>query len=405
MRPNINFEKAPDPHFYVSKPSSSMRGFNKSVWAHFIIIGFIGVLFACKYLPRLSIPWAFAAVCYLATYALQIIMIYHLVLASLAKKKLKWALQLIVVCWVLALLFVYCRIDEARLMVDRWSALEKFWNFLVVGQFPFQAKTHLGHDISGFPGLFMLAGPFYFIGDVGLMQFAGLIGFGVLIWKRFQGSWVFTFLMILLLGLPTFLYEVESRSDLFTNMVVVAWALFLGSKKSLTNGRLLCFWAPTWGVLLATRGVAIIPLVLLSGHFLQSRGVFFALTFGTVLTTVFLATFAPFYIWSPMLFSKHNPFYVQYGNIPSWILVIVLLVSVVFGFKDAHGHKLFLNSGMALFATVLICLGIKAISVGMGNAIFHNMFDISYFSLCLPFLLISLGEYLKLSMPKELMNE
>lgn len=374
------------------------HGFSASTWVHLLIIGFIGTLFACKYLLRIFLPWTPAALVYFVIYGLQIGIISQLVARGAGKKSFKWIALPLVAFWIGALIVVFFKIDASELKVDRWSALDHFWRTLMNGQYPYQAKSHLDHNISGFPGLFLLAAPFYFLGDVGLMQFAGWIGFAVLFQKIFRRTRIFWFLFMLLIGLPAFLYEIECRSDLFTNMVVVAWAIYLCSKPSLTQGGLLFLWAMVWGLLLSTRGVVVIPLVLFSAHFFRVRGLWTMIGFGTLVTSVFLATFAPFYVWDSMLFWEHNPFYVQSGNIPSWLLAMVILVSCYLGWTDKTGNLFFRQTGMVLFATVLICLGLKADEVGIGNAIINNQFDISYFSLSLPFLLISLGKTLEHSL-------
>ncbi len=378
-----------------ARPKIVALGFSASTWWHFILIGFIGCLFACKYLPRLSITSIPAAAGYFSVFALQFALLSQLAKRSSEGNVLKWFLLAASSIWVAALFIVYQRMDPAALNVDRWSALHNFWHALVNGQYPYQAKSHLNHNISGFPGLFLLAAPFYWVGDVGLMQFAGWIGFAIIARKVFQGTWIPSFLLMLLIGLPAFLYEVECRSDLFTNMVAVVWALYFCSKPSLTNGRRLFLWAIVWGLLLSTRGIVVIPLVLLSAQFLRTRGFWSTLGFGVVVTAVFLATFAPFYVWSPTLFWYHNPFYVQSGNIPIWLLAMVIFICAYLGFKDNAGDFIFRNAAMVLFTTVLVCLGMKVNAAGAGNAIFQNQFDISYFTLSLPFLLISLGKTLE----------
>jgi hypothetical protein len=374
--------------------------FRASAWTHLIAIGFIGCLFAGKYLPRHSIGAVPAALMYIAVYAVQVLFVSQL--ASLAGAKFrdpvpgsfrnpKWILAAVVALWIAAMLPLYLRIDPAGLNVDRWSALENFWRAAVRGDYPYQMKSHLDHNISGFPGLFLLAAPFHFLGDVGLMQFAGLAAFAALAWTAFRDLGKAGLLLGLLLFLPSFLYEVACRSDLFSNMVAVAWALYLGSKPAWTKGGRLLLWGAAWGLLLSTRGVVLIPLILLTAHHFRARGFKATLGFGTVVTAVLLLTFVPFYLWNPRLFWEHNPFYVQSGYIPGWLLALVMLGCAIAGLMDKDGRRLFTMTGAAMFATLLFCLGLKAAEAGLGFAIANSVFDITYFSLSLPFLLISLG--------------
>jgi len=62
--------------------------------------------------------------------------------------------------------------------VDRWSAIHNSLVALFNGEYPYNAVTHLGGEIGGFPGLFILALPFTLLGEEGLLQvFAGLLFF------------------------------------------------------------------------------------------------------------------------------------------------------------------------------------------------------------------------------------
>lgn len=299
------------------------------------------------------------------------------------------------VIWVL-----YRHINPLALQVDRWSALHNFLSAGFHGRYPYQAMSHLGHPISGFPGLFLLALPFYALGDVGLLQFAALVGFAALLRVKFRNVGTPVFLLGLLIGFPVFEYELFVRSDLFANMLIVAWLFHLsrlsspGFRPLRLGTEKLLMWAAVWGLALSTRGVVLIPLLLVVFPLLRGRGLKVSLAFGAVLSGVFLATFLPFYLWNPGLFWQHNPFDVQSGYISGWALAIVVAACCFLGYRHREKPRLFLHAGVLLYATVLGCWILKSLQVGWGEALWGNGFDISYFSLSLPFLLISLGELL-----------
>jgi hypothetical protein len=149
------------------------------VWASLVAIAFPGALFAVKYGPRAGVsPWA-ALAGYLVFFVLHVGVAQWLsgrIPSGGGGRTLVWAG---VAAYAAALFAVYLRIDPENLQIDRWSALDRFWDALVRGEYPY-VRTHLGSHISGFPGLFVVAFPFWLLGDVGLLQFAALAAFAAL---------------------------------------------------------------------------------------------------------------------------------------------------------------------------------------------------------------------------------
>jgi hypothetical protein len=194
--------------------------------------------------------------------------------------------------------------------------------------------------------------------------------------------------------LPALSYEVFARSDLFLNMVVVAWLIHSGKELERSRGWRLLLWGMAWGLMLSTRGIVILPLIfsglyLIKGRDWKNKGGF-ALVLGL---TTFL-TFVPFYLWDPQLFWLNNPLDVQSGYIPSWALAFVILTCIGIGIRFCFGSRLFFHTGFSIFITVLGCYILKSIQMGWITALWENIFDITYFSMSIPFLILSLCESL-----------
>lgn len=361
-----------------------------------LMIAFPGVLFAMKYGPRADIPAAAGLAGYLVFFALHVSVAYWLVarLDAIPGKGRRSRVLLLagVFAYALALLALYSRIDPTALQIDRWSALSHFWDAIFRGEYPYRARTHLDSFISGFPGLFLAALPFRLLGDVGLMQFAALAAYAVLALRACGRASSGALVLILLAGLPVFVYEVIVRSELFSNMVMAAWLLHAGTLPSARRGTgPLLALALGWGLLLSTRGVVIVPFVLAVFPLLRERRRNDKVLFGTVLLAAFAATFVPFFVWDPVHFLDKNPLHVQASYIPSWALAAVILASMVTGYRHRARPRLFAHTGFLLFTTVLFCWLLSAGRNGMATVLWEHGFDLTYFALPIPFILLHIG--------------
>lgn len=283
--------------------------------------------------------------------------------------------------------------DPLSLRVDRWSALKNFIDACLRGEFPYAKLSHLGHPISGFPMLFLLALPFYSLGDVGWMQFAALIAFAALAQRIGRRPEVASVAVLLLFAQPGFHYEVFARSDLFANMTVAAWCLYgsHGSKEKQSKGRLAAE-ACLWGALLATRGIVGIPFLLRAGSVLRVHGLARTFAFGLIAGLVAVATFLPFYLWDPIAFRAHNPLSVQAGYAPLAYLLPAAGAAFFLGHADPGGKRKFRNAGLLIVSLVTACFLRAAIGQGWGTAVYASGFDLTYFTLSMPFLILALAE-------------
>lgn len=371
--------------------SAPARGFRRaaSTWAALVALAFSGALFAAKFGPRAGIPAAASLCAWLAAFAIWAAIaarLSPLLPAGGRGRAWVWAG---VAAYAALLLVVYLRVDPLGLDIDRWSALARFWEALARGEYPY-GRTHLGSHISGFPMLFVAALPFWLLGDVGLLQFAALAAFAALALRVARGAGGAAFALLLLAALPLHAYEVVARSDLFSNMVLAAWLLHAGDRPGAFAGKRILIAAAAWGLLLSTRAVTVVPLALAAFPLLRGRPARDVILSGTVLAAVFLATLLPFYAWASERFRDVNPYFVQSGAIPGWAVAIVLAASLWTGFRHRAAPRLFAHAGLLLFAAVFAAWTIRSFEAGWANAIWNHGFDISYFCLPMPFLLLGL---------------
>jgi hypothetical protein len=200
------------------------------------------------------------------------------------------------------------------------------------------------------------------------------------------------YLLVMLLAMPAIQYEVFVRSDLLGNSVVIAALLHASLRPGASRGRRLYLWAIVWGLALATRALFVIPLVLVAWKLVDGRGVRASLAFATLVAVTFAATFVPFYLWDPVLFWEHNPWRVQSGYATREVLVVVLIATFAVGYLRRRSAAVFLDTGLLLFLTIVLCWGLRVLDVGWVGMLWYNGFDLTYFSLCLPFLIVAWGD-------------
>ncbi|HLU69886.1 MAG TPA: hypothetical protein VKZ88_03845 [Fibrobacteria bacterium] len=357
---------------------------------------FINLLFAIKYGTRVGLaPWESAPL-FTLCFGIQIVAGGWLALwVGRRKRATIWVWAALGV-YLVAAYAVYRPMDPYALDADRWSALEAFFDALFRGDFPWAVKSHLGTNVSLFPGMQVLAMPFYLMGDVGLLQFASLIAFGALVLVRYNDRTRPFFLLGLLIAMPAIQYQVFVRSDLLGNAVAIAWLMHVSLKPGVADGKRLFVWAILWGLALSTRAIFVIPFIYVGWRLVDGRRVKTTVMFGLAAAATFAATFLPFYLWDAALFWERNPYHVQSGYVTREVLVLVLAATIATGFvrRRTAAAGAFVHTGMTLFLTILVCWILKAFQEGWSATLWEHQFDITYFSLCLPFLVIALGDAL-----------
>ena len=105
----------------------------------------INALFLAKYSMRLSPLWPVAVILY------SVIKLILPVLWLKSKTRTALAVKAGAVTGILLMLAAQLYIDPLSVNVDRWSALHYPISYLLDGQYPYSAPTHLGGRASAFP--------------------------------------------------------------------------------------------------------------------------------------------------------------------------------------------------------------------------------------------------------------
>jgi len=98
----------------------------------------------------------------------------------------------------------------------------------------------------------------------------------------------------------------------------------------------------------------------------------------------------PFVLWSPALFADNNPFVLQMALSPVPLRVGVVVMCLAAGLAVRDFGTQCLAGGLVLLGGVAAAFCIRAATTGWSRALFDSGFDISYFDLSVPFLIVPL---------------
>jgi len=357
--------------------------------ASFVALVGANVLVLAKYGPRTGVPAQVLTAAYLGIVAFgAFVARRRFVSASRWRSVLFWT---IVALSAVVYLFVLDRIPPHSLRVDRWSAMTSFNERLLAGQYPYEARTHLGSRVSGLPMLFALALPFQWAGDVGYLQVFLLVVFAVVCQRQWGRRYDLAWPLLLLVASPAYAWEVAARSDLTSNAVVAVLFVFLcehwrGHK---TPARMAGIGV-LGGLVASTRLVLVVPMVVyFVGYFGPHDRKAAAVAAGVSLAA-FAATLAPFVIWDARLFLANNPLAWQIALVPVTVQGAAVAASVAAGLSTGSLEAKCGAAGLIVVAATLASFSISASTAGVERTLTGSLFDISYFDLALPFLAVPL---------------
>lgn len=352
--------------------------------ALFIIVN---VLFVAKYSARISDTLALCA-------TLLAVVSYYVLCRYMQWKALggRMAFVLCLICFAMMLVLQY-GIDPYSLQVDRWSALHFPIQNLLLGVYPYNANTHLGGYASPFPVWQILHVPFYLMGNVGLSFF---FAFALFLWSMFkvQGKAKATMAGLLMCSSVAVWYEVAVRSDLLTNMLLLAAMINLvlhRMSREWVDAK--CWWmACAVGLLASTRMIVLVPLAILLLPYLVRMKWHRQISVVLLTMLVFLLTFAPFALWDWQSFYHFdmNPWALQtrQGNVSDFVVFLPLVICLAFNHK-MNPRRYYRNSAFVLAAFVAVTFVHNMYSTENWN-LFSSTFDITYISTCLPFCFMSM---------------
>ena len=294
---------------------------------------------------------------------------------------------------------VFQVIDVHGLRVDRRHMIDTFWSNVADGRYAYTPRPN--SNIPGpLPFYYVMALPFYLMGDIGYFTLAGLLGYAYLIWRVLGlGKSAYVALLTLILSM-SFLWEVTTRSTIVVNMVVIlGYLLWLDRSKPISE-RGLILAGLVGGLVLSTRSVVALPLLVYVVYaYGRQRRLKDIMLLGVAMLFGFSLTILPFYLWDRVSFSLYNPLLVQSALSTGPVLGIVLVASLVLGWMSASQRDAIAASGLVLFVAALLSFIPTTMQIGLTGVVYGDHFDPSYFNLSMPFLTFALGQFTQPSIP------
>lgn len=292
-------------------------------------------------------------------------------------------------------------IDPFSLQVDRWSAIHNFLAAMLQGDYPYGQSTHLEGYGSPFPVWQILHLPFYLIGNVGLSIFIVTIVFIATLYYCHSSK--VALIATILLGIsPAFWYEIAVRSDLITNMLLVATIVEWLIHKNIKLSQYTIPVGIIAGLILSTRLIAIIPICVIYGYEFLHIGWKKQLLLILTTAATFALTFLPFLLWegSTLLFFQYNPFVLQTRQ-GSWLVLCIFAIIAIAAtllMKNKLQYR-FICTGVILSILVSLAFVEKMWQENLWGGLFSSAFDITYLSTALPFYIGYLASTLSANNP------
>ena len=356
----------------------------------FIFFLFINVLFCFKYLSRtnpviaLSIVVCYAIVFFYLSYRFKIKSVFSNRIVN----------TFLITLFVGAFLFLYWHVPKESLNVDRWSVITSFWDYAMQGEYPYFAKSHMNNPPGPMPVYFVLAFPFYLIGELGLFSIVGLL---LLLWFFYNKNdrSTFSYVLYIVLSSCAIFWELYARSAVLVNSVLIFYLMFYLKDIDRMNRKKFWISAIIAGFLLSTRSIFSLVFLVWGIFILKNKILPFSRLFGWSIVFVcsFLLTFLPFILFYPQDFFVMNPFIVQSSFLlPSHWIPLLFIVAIGCGFLCKDKMDVIFYSGFTLFIAILIYFFYKIFESGFKFAYLESGSDISYFIFTIPFILFIISK-------------
>lgn len=351
------------------------------------ILVIVNMLFVVKYCPIYSFYAALVYGFVLFSYYC----IYKYFIQEDSNNKLyNYILLAIIVCITISLLVL---INPYSVTVDRWSALYNWSDTLFQGKYPYDTLTHThvaGNYPSPFPVWQVLHIPFYWLGEMGIGHLITLALVCFTLFK-YRKSFNLTLFLFLILLSPCYWWEIAVRSDLMNNMFICLLFItifhfsFRETKYMLPLGIII-------GLLLCTRLFTGIPLAIYFIPYFFRKNTIEKLKLIAGCLLGFVCPFIPLMIWNfdMLFFFEYSPLVLQtkQGSIYSLIAGLIFIGIFSFCWKNYKDYLLYIS--IILFSFILLNF-IKFIYLdGFITTLTNDLFDISYFNITIPFVVLGL---------------
>lgn len=360
---------------------------NVKMYTSLAILLVVNFIFSYKYLSRLT-DYGLHVSIFLVL--LQLIVFKYggnFFVSNKSKKNISFFFLFALVCLLSVSHFM---IPLEFLNVDWWSVISSFLTEFYNGNYPYFAKSHLGNYPGPMPVYFLIAAPFYIIGELSILSTLGYFLITLSFIKNMKQLANAEFLLFYLLTSLFLVWEITTRSNIFTYTFLTLLVLHEFSKLDTQNFRKFTGIAILTGLLLSTRSVYILPYIIFFLSSLVRREIAFRrfVLFTSIAIAAFVASFIPILWGYNDEFFTMNPFIIQSSFlVPELYTLFFILISVMLSLFVKSNKDKFFYSGLSLFIAIMIYSIYHVSTIGFQESFFESRVDISYFIFCTPFLI------------------
>lgn len=358
---------------------------NFKIYTSLAILLIVNLMFSFKYLSRLTDYGLYVSIFLVSLQFTVFKLTSKISISDHSKKNISFFFLFVLVCLISVSHFM---IPLESLNVDRWSVISSFLTEFYNGNYPYYAKSHLGNYPGPMPVYFLIAAPFYIIGELSILSTLGYFLITLLFIKKVKQLANAEFLLFYLFTSLFLLWEITTRSNIFTYTLLTLLVLLEFSKLDTKNIRKFICVAVLTGLLLSTRSVYILPYIIFFLSSLLRKEIAFGLF--VLFTSISIAAFATSFI--PILwgykdeFFVMNPFIIQSTFlIPKLYTLLFILISMMLSFFVKSIKDKVFYSGLSLFIAILIYSIYHVYNFGFQESLIESRVDISYFIFCVPF--------------------
>lgn len=356
----------------------------------FIIINFT---FLIKYLSRITDHYIILSVILCLIPPLPYF--FRKYFQKFAANTVLYLTTLILYCTIMAIVFALLPVESLK--VDRWSVITSFWDTFLSGDYAYSAKSVDGNYPGPMPFYFILALPFFLVGELGYFSLSSVLILAIIFRLKSADDTSRIWLITLLLS-PLCLYDIAVRSNIILNSAIILLTIIYTA--SLLS-RLTIKPRSVWliglliGLSLSTRSVFVITYISLFVYSLKSKKIKLSqtLTIGLITVFFFALTFVPFVVGHFKEFWHMNPFIIQSDVlIPFELSLAIIVISFLAGLVSRTQNDVFFFSGVMLFAAGVTHFLYKSYMENWNAAFFNSRADIAYLLFCVPFLIYFLSQ-------------
>ena len=347
----------------------------------------INLLFIYKYGLRQNLINVYLL---LFSYSSTLIFAYFLFTKDILIVKSKFFYFTICALFLFFIIIINIYVDGNMLNVDRWSAMDVAIKALFNGEYPYTATDHLNGRTSNLPSLLIIGIPFYLLGDVGYFQCFSFLLLSYTFFKVIKNNTDRIYSIFLLIGSPSYLWEIYVKSDLMSNIIIVLCFILLWHKrystKSFNNPLLLGFLS---AFLSLTRVIVFIPLTLFlfKQFFHESYKVKIKFMFSAISTLIIVSSIVLINCPNIETFIVFNPLELQTRQVPVIIHISSIILLIYFSFKIERISNIVNFSILLISFPVLVSFLSTFIFTGFNNIIYEHTFDLSYLGMVIPFII------------------